>query len=659
MKIVSAEIKNFRLLSDVKIKFDQQNTVIVGRNNSGKTSLTEIVRRFLGSDSPSFQLEDFSTECHKKFLQLFNEKSNFNKEKENIDKDIMDFREKIPVIELLLKVEYDKETPDFSSISPFIVDLNENCTETIIVIRYELESGKLDKFFIGNIDLQNEKSFFQELKSRISKFFTTTVFARDPNDKDNKRELTIRDVKRLIKVNFINAQRGMNDITSRENKPLAKILENLFEANHTLNNQSVTIADNIEKALYNIQHNINENFTNKLNELFPSLETLGYPGLAAERFETEVILDVRKILSNFTSIYYPSNGIPLPESYNGLGTKNLLLILFQLAQFYKEFSIRDNTTKVHLIFIEEPEAHLHPQMQEVFIKQISEATKKLTDGKINWAPQFIISTHSSHIANSTGFEHIRYFFKNHRNETEIKDFGGDFSESEEQKDFLYKYMTLTKSDLFFADKAILVEGITERLLLPKMIEKLDLELNTNLKGAYLTVLEISGAFAHKFIPLLKFLNLKTLIITDLDSVDKMSKGKACAVHKGKSTSNACIKYWFNEEKELINILKKSDSDKINEYNNIRIAFQCPEIENGACGRSFEDSFILANTNIFKINGINDNDIETQAYKKAKKIDKKSDFAITYAINKMDWNIPKYIKDGLIWLADKREKNSNE
>ncbi|HHV6957225.1 TPA: AAA family ATPase, partial [Haemophilus influenzae] len=57
MKIIYVKIKNFRLLSNVELELEKDTTVIVGRNNSGKTSLTEVIRRFLGNDSPSFQLE--------------------------------------------------------------------------------------------------------------------------------------------------------------------------------------------------------------------------------------------------------------------------------------------------------------------------------------------------------------------------------------------------------------------------------------------------------------------------------------------------------------------------------------------------------------------------------------------------------------------------
>ncbi|HDR1356641.1 TPA: AAA family ATPase, partial [Pasteurella multocida] len=652
MKVLSAKIKNFRLLSDIELNLEEQTTVIVGRNNSGKTSLTEIIKRFLGEKQPSFRLEDFSVGCYQQFLALFQQQlSCENACHQDIETNA---KTRLPAIELSLIIQYDRELKNFGVLSPFVIDLNEDCLKTIIVIRYELQDGKLEEFFSKDIDLKDKNIFKQELKNRILKLFTTKVWAQDPNDDKNQRELSLNDVKKLIKVDFIHAQRGLEDITIKEPRPLGKLLEDFFKSTSaSKNDQDKSRIKELEDAVYSIQNNIQNDFTDKLTNLFPPLESFGYPGLGTQTFKAEVILDVEKILSNFTHVYYPGDEINLPESYNGLGTRNLLVMLFQLAKFYKEFSIPQNSTQIHLIFIEEPEAHLHPQMQEIFIKQISEAIKKLAENQVDWSPQCIISTHSSHISNATSFEHIRYFLQDDKNrKTKIKDLRKDFSDTQTNKDFIHKYMTLTKSDLFFADKAILIEGMAERLMLPIMIEKLDLDNKTKLKNKYLTLLEVGGAYAHNFIPLLKFLELKTLIVTDLDSVKKCSKGKACEVHKGVSTSNACIKSWFNDEKDLSVILQKTDLDKVK--GKIRIAYQCPEKANSACGRSFEDAFILANSVLFTLKKTNKNEIETEAYTQAKGINKKSDFAIEYAINQTTWNTPKYIKDGLVWLAKEND-----
>jgi predicted ATP-binding protein involved in virulence len=65
---------------------------------------------------------------------------------------------------------------------------------------------------------------------------------------------------------------------------------------------------------------------------------------------------------------------------------------------------------VHLIFVEEPEVHLHPQMQEVFIRKLGENADVFSkELGASWPVQFIVSTHSSHVANEAHFETIRYF----------------------------------------------------------------------------------------------------------------------------------------------------------------------------------------------------------------------------------------------------------
>ena len=71
MYIHSVNISNFRLLDNVSLCFDERTTVIVGRNNSGKTSLTELFRRLLSDKKPSFQLEDFSLRGMKVFGRRF------------------------------------------------------------------------------------------------------------------------------------------------------------------------------------------------------------------------------------------------------------------------------------------------------------------------------------------------------------------------------------------------------------------------------------------------------------------------------------------------------------------------------------------------------------------------------------------------------------
>jgi hypothetical protein len=197
---------------------------------------------------------------------------------------------------------------------------------------------------------------------------------------------------------------------------------------------------------------------------------------------------------------------------------------------------------------------------------------------------------------------------------------------------------------------VLVEGLSERLMLPVIIGKLEEadESAPKLSSQYTTVMEVGGAYAHIFLDLLDFLELRSLVITDLDSV-LVAGGKACAVHLGTSTSNACIKSWFGGPAPLAlaDIIAKDDASKMKGRN--RIAFQCAEAAGGPCGRTFEDAFILANAGLFGVTGATSNELELNAREMAGNW-KKSEFALTYAISETTWTPPKYIREGIQWLA---------
>jgi putative ATP-dependent endonuclease of OLD family len=79
--------------------------------------------------------------------------------------------------------------------------------------------------------------------------------------------------------------------------------------------------------------------------------------------------------------------------------------------------------------------------------------------------------------------------------------------------------------------------------------------------------------------------------------------------------------------------------------NLRIAFEIPEKPGLPCGRSFEEAFILANPNLFDITTLS----EKEASDKADEQDK-TDFALEFAIYKTNWIVPRYISEGLLWLA---------
>ncbi len=171
-----------------------------------------------------------------------------------------------------------------------------------------------------------------------------------------------------------------------------------------------------------------------------------------------------------------------------------------------------------------------------------------------------------------------------------------------------------------------------------------------------SIIEVGGAYAHKFRGLLKFLNIRTLIITDLDSIG--NNGKKCKVGVGTKTSNQAIKDYLGD-KPLKDLLELSAKNKMVD-GLFRITYQIPDVESGYNARTFEDAWIEINKefinskNTFwsvfpkKIN------TSVSSYDLAEKIKKKTEFALDIIFStddKNQWKTPKYIKEGLKWLAN--------
>ncbi|MCH7382435.1 AAA family ATPase [Acinetobacter dispersus] len=665
MKLLSAKVRNYRKLKNVEITFDDRTTVIVGRNNTGKTSIAEIFRSFLSQSSPRIRFEDFSQ------LSLNDFKNAFGLFKTGSEELI---RSLTPSIDLELVIDYTDDANDYGILGDFIIDLDEKVYHTKVLITYRLKDGEINSFY-EKLDESNTKNFILSLKKQIYQYYESVSYVIDPTNDSNRLKIDISKIKQLLLVGLVNAQRGLDDETHSEKDVLGKSLGKLFNSanNNEAPEEFKEKSKEINSVVDDLQVKVDGDFQNKVAQLLPKMNLFGYPGLGDTQLSASTELNVKSLLESHTRVYYQyDEDFSLPETYNGLGVRNLIFILFRIYEYFREFQSQSILPKGQIIFIEEPEAHLHPQMQEVFISQldqiVNEFQEQLNNNK-KWPIQFIVSTHSSHIANKTDFSRVRYFLSKKNNQTQVKNLNETFrSDSlKEDKEFLQKYLTLTKCDLYFADLAILIEGATERILLPEIMRKVDETLGNKLSTKYLSIVEVGGAYAHHFYKFLDFLELKTLIITDLDSSKMIppekkgdrTKYPAYPVSQATHSTNAGLKYWFKNEidvkkkgyLELKEILDVNEEKKIQKSK--RIAFQIPEKDRVIRGRSFEDAFILANLKLFQLDTIQcETTLEQAVFDEAKAIgdESKANFAIEYAIDKTNWAVPAYLIEGLVWLV---------
>lgn len=676
MRIEKIKVEGFRLLQDVDITLESNSTVIVGRNNSGKTSLTDIFDRFTGEASARFRLEDFSAASRTKFFD-----AKALREKEASPDEIL---AALPRIVLTLTFAYDSEAPTLGPLAPFIIDLDVGSTKAVVRVEYGPTLATLHALLDVPPPAEGAKPnihFLRALRETVPKSYSTHVFAIDPTDETNRRDFDgTTALAALLQCNFVRAQRTLDHARHGDADVIGKLLSALFKTATapTAAAADQELAAKLKSSVEDIERNVQEDFDEMLKKLLPAMEVLGFSSLNDTELRPETSLNVEALLSGHTKVVYTgADGVHLPEGYNGLGTRNLIYMLLQLESFHKSYRAKETRPVTHLIFIEEPEAHLHPQMQEVFISQLNAAIGKLSASYPDepaWKVQFIITTHSPHVANAASFEAVRYFLnesaeKSTTRHTKVKDFKkGMSSISHEDQDFLHQYMTLTKCDLYFADKAIMVEGTTERILMPRLCELVDKSLDEKqrLGRQYVTSVEVGGSYAHLFYPLLDFLELKTLVITDLDStklVEKENKhGKMiktwekCPVAEGERISNAAIREWFrpkNEEKKgdwqitPAELAAKKSKDKQSGYR--RIAYQIAEKDDSkSCARSYEDALVLANPDRF--DWPKEQDEASEAWEIAQGL-AKADTALRFAIREKDWIVPRYIREGLAWLSE--------
>ncbi len=571
------------------------------------------------------------------------------------------------------------------------------------------------------------------LQRRVARYFTIRTYVLDPEAcvdpihgrarpqaLNGSEPIDGDPFKGLIRIDEISAQRGFghageisledseaygSGATSRKlSSQLRQYYKSHLDPYENPDAKDLLALKAIEEAQNEFNIRLSDGFERPLKEM----HTLGYPGVTDPKLNISTRLRPIEGLNHDAAVQFvvpmqaggASINLYLPEDSNGLGYQNLISMVFRLMAF------RDSWMRVgkaqskasadaiipplHLVLIEEPEVHLHTQVQQVFIRQAYKILRNHAQlgEHSNFVTQMVVSTHSSHIAHECHFDSLRYFRRLPASEHAIPtscvvDVGQAFGTEEETKRFVTRYLKVTHCDLFFADAAVLIEGPSERILLPHFVNShTDFD---KLAESYITWLEIGGSHAHKLRSLIEKIGLTTLVVTDIDSQDAAGNSKVPVRGENYTTRNHTLKTWWPEIEQLDTLLDKPETEKAKEYEaeqfTIRVAYQCPiEIEfkgvkTEALAYTLEDAIVITNMELFatlpgigliaKFRSDIENCADFAALSAALKITLKGGGKAEFALdlleidNPHDLKPPKYIREGLLWLAAQLEQKQNE
>lgn len=510
--ISSVEITNFRTFKERKIiRFTEGINILVGPNNIGKTTIIAAIRSIFDKNKFALDINDFSKLMTKEEL-----------------------KKSSPKIEVTVNLQKssneDSDSDDLLAIRNWLTDIN-NPYKAKITMRFQLPIKYEDSYMNAMKSLEDIDSIWLELQDEFLPKYQKKYFVGQAAQPLMDNSLSRFNCQYLPAIR--DAEKRMN---SGNNYLLNKLLN--FFIDYDLKSDKKLEKDEIEKKIQERHkkfHGLSTKLLDNLNPRFTEgkKEMLKYSNQTGATFDGEEPefnskLNDHDILKEF-SLVVKNGELNVPIKLNGLGYNNLIyisLVLAELQQSRSNSYFGDNSSIFPFLLIEEPEAHLHPDMQYDFLKFLRNNIKDGTTSET--AKQVIITTHSPNITAAASLDDLIVLSK-YKSDIKIGYPGKAFNENPKDKKFVERFLDVTRSNLFFTNQIIFIEGLAEQMLIPQFM-KAD---TSGIQNSHISIINLSGRY---FIPFLRMFdtnkNPNTAIykqiacLTDLDPVQG-KQNKSC------------------------------------------------------------------------------------------------------------------------------------
>lgn len=510
--ISSVEITNFRTFKGKQIiRFTEGINILVGPNNIGKTTIISAIRLIFDKNKFGLDINDFS--------------------KTETKEELKNCSPKITVSVNLQKSNKEgSDSDDLLAIRNWLTDID-NPYKAKITMQFQLPT-KYEKAYLDAVkDLDDIGSVWLELEDEFLPKYQRKYFVGESAQPLMDNSLSRFNCQYLPAIR--DAEKRMNS----GNKYLLNKLLNFFIDYDLKSNKELKKPD-IEKMMQKRHKDFHDLAVRLLNNLSPRFkegkkEMLKYSSQTGATFDGEEpefnsALNDHDILKEF-SLVVKNGESNVPINLNGLGYNNLIyisLVLAELQQSRDNSYFGDNSSVFPFLLIEEPEAHLHPDMQYDFLKFLQNNIKDGTTSET--AKQVIITTHSPNITAAASLDDLIVLSK-YKSGVKIGYPGETFIDNPKDKKFVERFLDVTRSNLFFTNQLILIEGLAEQMLIPQFM-KAD---TSNIQNRHISIINLSGRY---FIPFLRMFdtnkNPNTAIykqiacLTDLDPVQG-KQNKSC------------------------------------------------------------------------------------------------------------------------------------
>lgn len=709
MILKKIKIMNYRQLQSVELDMQDSLTVLAGPNNSGKTTLISVLKGMFCDKKLGFSYSDIPISLSSMWLDktvpVFQKiMLEYDKEKgvqkiidEMTDNNKFSNDYTMDNFQAQIQVDYDPDNDNIQYFADYLMDLDDTKHSFYFIYTYEpsitaFEKGLNERYDrmaarvrdIANPGCIEKETKFYFLKEELLRIYCNAVIEKcyfcNSNYK-NENLMEVASFKSLFNFQNIPAMRELDDNESDSSKGISKRVIALLKDNDTWVEATKKLPDLLMADIEDsgAKKEIKNSSIKSLDDTIRDISKTSGGHIGKLQLEMDVKeQDVEEFIRRITRAKYDVEGLLLNEESQGLGFSNLIYLHMRLEEFYK--SIDKN--KVNVFFIEEPESHMHPQMQNVFVRFLK---NYYIDKKL----QGLITTHSNEIARVVGLDSLRVIRQTEKSKSELFDLSKFRTSIKEKKienlddeseflltNFFDWFFEIGYSELIFADKAILYEGDSERLYIRKLIKLPEF---STLNDSYIAYIQVGGAYAHNYLPMLRMLKMKTLIITDLDydkEILSMDKVKAEDSKSTNATINHCYRLVYpNKEENYFPTIKELYDFQVKEENilcdgRVYLAFQ----DEDSTARTLEEAMLkkILGFNVFHM-------IKRSEWKKIrkdknlifsipnnKKGEKDSEYSIRKIVeatsnNKTDFMysvilseneekmLPDYIKKGLLWL----------